>query len=322
MSDYMNLKTDYGAVGDGTTDDSSAINTALSACATSGKRLYIPQSNYYCASAVTSPGGFEVNADYGAQFIFTSSLTTTAFTVSGPDQRMEGLGILIPNRNTKPTSGIIGLDVQHHGSKMWDVRVIGYGAGTYQGFYTGAKFSPETSSPSWDHDLYSCNFNGNVYGAYCDTNALNFHGGVCSAAEHDDISGIGLYIHSGTGITLNGVDVEGSSAYNIFIGNPSNGSGYSGGVVINGGYTEGAVQANIGIYGYSSSVPNRGVQIHGLEVNGEGISLYGLWAMNTNGVNVTANSFEGSTTNSIYMPIASNPNSVVTPNYTSNAVVH
>lgn len=49
LSEIVSIK-DFGAVGDGTTDDTSAIQAALN----SGKILFIPQGTYLCTSPLTS----------------------------------------------------------------------------------------------------------------------------------------------------------------------------------------------------------------------------------------------------------------------------
>src|SRR5690349_8973955 len=50
--DWFNLK-DYGAVGDGVTDDSTALQTAIAAVTTNGGTLYIPPGTYLHQSPIT-----------------------------------------------------------------------------------------------------------------------------------------------------------------------------------------------------------------------------------------------------------------------------
>jgi hypothetical protein len=54
FSDTVNVK-DYGATGDGTTDDKSAIEAAISAATTSGGIVYLPPGVYYVSGAVSIP---------------------------------------------------------------------------------------------------------------------------------------------------------------------------------------------------------------------------------------------------------------------------
>jgi polygalacturonase len=48
----VNVK-DYGAVGDGTTDDTTAMQAAITAVATTGQGLYVPAGTYKITSALT-----------------------------------------------------------------------------------------------------------------------------------------------------------------------------------------------------------------------------------------------------------------------------
>lgn len=52
---------DYGAVGDGTTDDTSAIQTCLTACA--GQRIYFPEGDYLISDTLTVADNTELTGD-------------------------------------------------------------------------------------------------------------------------------------------------------------------------------------------------------------------------------------------------------------------
>ena len=85
-SDTVNV-VDYGTIGDGITDDYSAINTALIAAVAAKKPLYIPSDNYKMNTKLTVPEGavilcehmgkqtLDAFSDIGATFVFDSSLT-------------------------------------------------------------------------------------------------------------------------------------------------------------------------------------------------------------------------------------------------------
>ena len=54
--------TDYGATGDGTTDDSTAFQAAITAAVADQKTLYIPEGAYYFASRLTFSGSVDVRS--------------------------------------------------------------------------------------------------------------------------------------------------------------------------------------------------------------------------------------------------------------------
>lgn len=80
----VNVK-DYGAVGDGTTDDTTAMQAAITAVATTGQGLYVPAGTYKITSALTSTGHLNMFGD-GDKSIISFSAATIAgsgLTVSG-----------------------------------------------------------------------------------------------------------------------------------------------------------------------------------------------------------------------------------------------
>lgn len=76
---------DFGAVGDGMTDDSAAIQAAADALqAANGGTLVVPPGNYYlAANTVTIPKYVEIQADAAAIFIQSVAATGTALIIEG-----------------------------------------------------------------------------------------------------------------------------------------------------------------------------------------------------------------------------------------------
>ena len=70
---------DYGARGDGVTDDSGAFNKAIAA-ASVGDTIYVPRGTYLLSSSVTIASGTEVEFESGALLSIASG---KVFTVSG-----------------------------------------------------------------------------------------------------------------------------------------------------------------------------------------------------------------------------------------------
>jgi hypothetical protein len=63
LRDVVSVK-DFGAVGDGVTDDTAAIQAAITACAgTSGKSVYFPAGDYYISAAINIPNYTSIIGD-------------------------------------------------------------------------------------------------------------------------------------------------------------------------------------------------------------------------------------------------------------------
>jgi hypothetical protein len=86
---------DWGAVGDGTTDDTSAVQAALTQIGSEGGgRLYIP-GTYYCAGALTVPASVEI---YG-NFTPTATWNPTYFQTGGSKLILGTNGITLGRSN-------------------------------------------------------------------------------------------------------------------------------------------------------------------------------------------------------------------------------
>jgi hypothetical protein len=84
-TDFVSVK-DYGAVGDGTTDDTAAIQAAI----TSGYSLVFPAGNYL-AHGLTQTANFQQFAATGRVTI-TKNANGALFTSSGSDVEINGIG--------------------------------------------------------------------------------------------------------------------------------------------------------------------------------------------------------------------------------------
>jgi len=85
MRDTVSVK-DFGAVGDGVTNDAAAIQAAVNSLPATGGGLYFPTGTYLIGSAIAinKPGVYF--GDGWATNIRTSSATANSFTVSGSEQ--------------------------------------------------------------------------------------------------------------------------------------------------------------------------------------------------------------------------------------------
>jgi hypothetical protein len=87
--DWHNVKGDYGAVGDGTTDDTTAINNAITGAAAAGGTVYFPPGTYRVNGTI-EVGALAVQAAFGAVIEHYPANDTTdcmVITASMPDGR-------------------------------------------------------------------------------------------------------------------------------------------------------------------------------------------------------------------------------------------
>jgi hypothetical protein len=80
LKDVVSVK-DFGAVGDGTTDDRNAIKVAIEKTAATGQRLYVPAGTYLIAAGTVFPattGSIDIECETGAIFKASSSLPVSA----------------------------------------------------------------------------------------------------------------------------------------------------------------------------------------------------------------------------------------------------
>lgn len=80
----VNVK-DYGAVGDGVTNDAVAMQAAITAVATTGQAIYVPAGTYVIGSALTSTGHLNMVGDGDKSVLDFSAATIggSCITVSG-----------------------------------------------------------------------------------------------------------------------------------------------------------------------------------------------------------------------------------------------
>ena len=80
----VNVK-DYGAVGDGSTDDTTAMQAAITAVATTGQGLYIPVGTYKITSVLTSAGDLNMFGEGEKSVLDFSGITSgsSGITITG-----------------------------------------------------------------------------------------------------------------------------------------------------------------------------------------------------------------------------------------------
>lgn len=231
---------DYGAVGNGTTDDTAALQSALTAAGTSGT-LYIPAATYAISSALTVPSsvvvrGAGVNSTIIKQTSTTANALTAATATAVKISELQVLG---------PSSGS-GIGVSVSGSPtsylyLRNVRVAHFGSdGINVGDPIISRFDDVVSFSNGGHGF-------NIGGATAGTGGTSCSFTACYGLSNtqagfylnhlqysnvsgcgSDSNGTGYYLNSCISVTLTGCGAE-SSLVNTapYVGN---------GFVINGGY--------------------------------------------------------------------------------------
>ncbi len=200
LAQYVSVK-DFGAVGDGTTDDTSAIQDAIDAAVASKQSLYIPAGTYKLTASLTISDEIVVYGDGNQQSIlklYTSSSSTFAIVCDLPDN-----------------SSVVGLNIGNIG-------ITGDGgAADGGGIYLATTATNSAISQSSIHDVYIKNvttgvsLNGVVY--MCDFSRITVTGVASYGWKSVPISGQIIYNE------FNNLEVTGvaSSAYAYYMDAPS-----------------------------------------------------------------------------------------------------
>lgn len=101
----------YGALGDGTTDDTSALNNAKSAAVTAGLPLYLPKGTYKITSALDWMVNDLVVIGDGSRLsqIQQATANTIVVKVAGQHQKISGLGFRYASQQSSAQTSAIGM---------------------------------------------------------------------------------------------------------------------------------------------------------------------------------------------------------------------
>lgn len=221
---WFNVKT-YGATGDGSTDDTSAINAAIAAWNAAGAGvLYVPAGTYRVTGALTTvtasgsifgdgPGSWSAAGSLfgGSSIIECESATAVLFTLNG-GTRVEGLSIL----NTAGSAASAGAAIHVVNGSVYRQRVMVEDC-FFEGFY-------DTIDVQTNSTFYMSNVgiaNGERYGVRIrNTLEVDAGGAVisgCAFVGEAQAGYAGIFIESSGGNKIIGTTVNNWGDYGILL---------------------------------------------------------------------------------------------------------
>jgi hypothetical protein len=229
---------DYGAVGDGTTDDTAAINAAMTAAGVGlySRSVFLPSGQYKVTNTITVPVGVTVSGNYG------SIEHPTVILWAGNNAAAD-----VINFTT-------GADFNENRRSISGIGIITAGS---------ANLARAAIHANGDQVMVTgCAIQGNsknfLFGILCNSRSFSFNlsdnyiseCGVGMYLQHDDITGSliqrnfvqnsygGLVLIGPTGVVVQANSFEGTMSYRIVAGNSA--SFGASGLVITGNYLYGA----------------------------------------------------------------------------------
>lgn len=218
--------TDYGAVGDGTTDDTVAINAAITAAAVDGGTVFIPAGTYRFTSTLTISSNVNISGENLRQSVLDKDFNGTGIEVDGDFCLLENFTLYNSN---KATNGDVGDGIQTtSGSsrpKFKNMMVWNQGGHGIKHVYGNLASFVDVAS------IYNGGDGIRVEGVG-DTNACCFFN-----IDVKNNDGNGLYLLAGYSNFGMGITAQNNGVYGVKINSDHN--------VINGIYTEGNTSGGI-----------------------------------------------------------------------------
>lgn len=193
---YINVRQ-YGATGDGSTNDTTAISDAIAAAVANGmRRVYFPQGNYKVTSSLTISGDMMLFGDGPATsiIIFDPASSINCINYSGTTtirdtEKLEIHGIAFRANSTNCNAAIYG---------RWTVSGTGAFAASQPCLFTDVDVGSNSSSAAF---TYGINLEGAAHGAIENCTFYHYESGAVKASS----AGIVL---NGSGGTYNVTDFK------------------------------------------------------------------------------------------------------------------
>lgn len=282
---------DFGAVGDGVTNDAAAFQAAITFAQTIGGAVYIPMpesgGNYYMGStALTITSNLRLYGAYQAPLVWDAAFASTGIIVTGNYCVLENLILWKPKSVGVPNSAIIAIDLRGPLNVVCNVRIDQTSAGNNSGWYTGVKVGGiECSINHCELYAYSVAI---LYTAGAIKNDLT----IIDTVATSQASAVLKTLDAGA-VSVIGCDFEAfdTALYVIWLTTTSvEGAGCS----VVSSYLQGGTDSCLFADG-NASFPIRGLTITGCEVFANAAAVNAISLSNTKGVSLTGNYLVGVT---------------------------
>ncbi|MFG2970914.1 glycosyl hydrolase family 28-related protein [Streptomyces sp. NPDC048288] len=212
---FINVK-DYGAVGDGTTDDTAAIQAALNAVPANGATVLIPTATFKITSPLTASitGTELIGLGHASRILFDGSVATTAIQASG-NIRLFVRDMRISQTNASHVGTAVDIS-NCNGAVVERLLIDAGGSGVAP--LVGVKLNAATCHYNTVREC-RINYGGTASaGVYLSGGShSNIVQGCRLVPSGDDAASSGIYVGNAHSITLIHPDVENAAGNGIWL---------------------------------------------------------------------------------------------------------
>jgi hypothetical protein len=204
------LPQSYGAIGDGVTDDSTAVQSAVTAAVAAGSAVFFPSGVYRCTATIAVAGKVDIAGAGWSSVVFNDGSNKDVFYVTGDDVTFRNLTIR-GNQTGAGASGVTGgaggngvKISEAFGASIANCRFEGIGlpapSATFAACVAGHKAGRiQVSECFFDSDNRSeTGADVSFVSAVAETTVS----GCVSISDHDSFAAYGSYVYTETGVDV------------------------------------------------------------------------------------------------------------------------
>jgi len=228
FSRVANVIDDFGAAGNGSTNDTTAIQNAVNACA-GNAILMFPAGHTYNHSGFTVPRNSQLIIDGTLFLISNSGSLTSSITIQGNNVNVSGIGTINGNASGQTGAGTsagitnsgnisdlsVGPSLIIANCKNWPFNITN----CTNGWLVNCTLSSSGNSVEFAEACVNCHVIGNTVTSIQDEGIAIYGGGVnCSVVDNIvsscSASGISVLSDSSQPAICNGTKISGNTCYN------------------------------------------------------------------------------------------------------------